>query len=94
MQICLSYNSEHSIAQSLSSEKTVFVLQNNSTDGVSNTSERYPIREDLSQYFLENSYFDGYRTIHGTVFICDNVDIGREFYANHSLGDGEACISD
>ena len=94
MQICLSYNSEHSIAQSLSSEKTVFVLQNNSTDGVSNTSERYPIREDLSQYFLENSYFDGYRTIHGTVFICDNVDIGREFYANHSLGDGEAYISD
>ena len=94
MQICLNYNSEHSIAQSLSGEKTVVVLQNNSTDGVSNISERYPIRADLSQYSLEDRFYDGYRTIHGTVFITGDADISREFYANHSLGDNGAYISD
>ena len=94
MQICLSYNSEHSIAQSLSGEETVVVLQNNSTDGVSNTSERYPMRAELSEYVLENRFHDGYRTIYGTVFISDDAEIGREFYANHSLGDNEAYISD
>ncbi len=94
MQICLSYNSEHSIAASLSDEKTVIVLQNNSTNGVSNTAERYPMQANLSEYVSENSFFDGYRTIHGTVFIGGDAEIGREFYANHSLGDGEAYISD
>ena len=94
MQICLSYNSEHSIAQSLSDEKTVVVLQNNSTDGVSNTAERYPIRADLSEHISEDSFYDGYRTIHGTVFIAGGDDISREFYANNSLVDGGAYISD
>ena len=94
MQICLSYNSEHSIAQSLSGEETVVVLPNNSTSGVSNTAERYPMQADLSEYVSENNFYDGYRTIHGTVFIGGDGEIGREFYANHSLGDGEAYISD
>lgn len=94
MQICLSYNSEHSIAQSLSGEKTVVVLQNNSTSGVSNTSERYPIKVDLSELISENSFYDGYRTTHGTVFISDDANISREFYASHSLGDSGAYISD
>lgn len=94
MQICLGYNSEHSIAQSLSGEETVVVLPNNSTSGVSNTAERYPMQADLSEYVSENNFYDGYRTIHGTVFIGGDGEIGREFYANHSLGDGEAYISD
>ena len=94
MQICLGYNSEHSIAQSLSGEETVVVLPNNSTSGVSNTAERYPMQADLSVYVSENNFYDGYRTIHGTVFIGGDGEIGREFYANHSLGDGEAYISD
>lgn len=94
MQICLGYNSEHSIAQTLSGENTVVVLQNNSTDGVSNTAERYPIQADLSQHIAQDSFFDGYRTIHGTVFVAGGADTGREFYASSSLGDGEAYISD
>lgn len=95
MQICLNYDSEHSIAKSLSGEKTVVVLQNNSTDGVSNTAERYPMTADLSEYNIpEDRFHDGYRTIHGTVFIGDVAGINREFYAVHSLGDNEAYISD
>lgn len=94
MQICLNYNSEHNLAKSLSDEKTVIVLQNNSTNGVSNTSERYPIKVDLSKYIMENGFYDGYRTIHGTVFICNSFEISKEFYAKQSLGDNGAYISD
>jgi len=94
MQICLNYNSEHSLAKSLSDEKTVVVLQNNSTSGISNTSERYPIKVDLSEYILEDRFYDGYRTIHGTVFISNNAEISKEFYAKQSLGDNGVYISD
>lgn len=94
MQICLNYNSEHSLAKSLSDEKTVVVLQNNSISGISNTSERYPIKVDLSEYILEDRFYDGYRTIHGTVFISNNAEISKEFYAKQSLGDNGVYISD
>lgn len=94
MQICLNYNSEHSLAKSLSDEKTVVVLQNNSTSGISNTSERYPIKVDLSEYILEDRFYDGYRTIHGTVFISNNAEISKEFYAKQNLGDNGVYISD
>ena len=94
MQICLSYNSERNLAKSLSGEKTVVVLQNNSKSGISNLSERYQIKADLSKYFSEDRFYDGYRTIYGTVFISNNAEINKDFYVKQALGNNEAYISD
>ena len=94
MQICLSYNSERNLAKSLSGEKTVVVLQNNSKSGISNLSERYQIKADLSKYISEDRFYDGYRTIYGTVFICNNAEINKDFYIKQALGNNEAYISD
>lgn len=94
MQICLNYNSERNLAKSLSGEKTLVVLQNNSTSGISNVSERYPIKANLSKYVPENKFYDGYRTIYGTVFICNNAEISKDFYVKQDLGKNEAYISD
>lgn len=94
MQICLNYNSERNLAKSLSGEKTVVVLQNNSKSGISNLSERYQIKADLSKYFSEDRFYDGYRTIYGTVFISNNAEINKDFYVKQALGNNEAYISD
>ena len=94
MQICLNYNSERNLAKSLSGEKALVVLQNNSTSGISNVSERYPIKANLSKYVPENKFYDGYRTIYGTVFICNNAEISKDFYVKQDLGKNEAYISD
>ena len=82
------------LAKSLSGEKMVVVLQNNSKSGISNLSERYQIKADLSKYILEDRFYDGYRTIYGTVFICNNAEINKDFYIKQALGNNEAYISD
>ena len=94
MQICLNYNAERNLAKSLSGEKMVVVLQNNSKSGISNLSERYQIKADLSKYISEDRFYDGYRTIYGTVFICNNAEINKDFYIKQALGNNEAYISD
>lgn len=94
MQICLSYNSERNLAKFLSGERTIVVLQNNSKSGISNLAERYPIKADLSKYISEDRFYDGYRTIYGTVFICNNSEINKDFYVKQDLGNNEVYISD
>ena len=94
MQICLSYNSERNLAKFLSGERTIVVLQNNSKSDISNRAERYPIKADLSKYISEDRFYDGYRTIYGTVFICNNAEINKDFYVKQDLGNNEAYISD
>lgn len=100
MQVSLSYNSEQSIAKTLSNESSIIILKNNSrnNDSVLTISEEFPLQDNLNTYMSNSNYANGYRVSNDTYFILDNTNssiIGsKEFYFKNDLADGFAYVSD
>ncbi len=99
MQICLSYNAERTIADSIDTKNTLIVLKNNiQSGGVSNESERYPLGDEITKAVGQEAYADGYKMNYGTTFLINeqNADLleNKDFYFKESLDDYSAYITD
>ena len=100
MQVCLSYNSEQSIAKTLSNDSSIIILKNNSrnNDSVLTISEEFPLQDNLNTYMSISNYANGYRVSNDTFFILDNTNSSiidsKEFYFKNDLSDGFAYVSD
>lgn len=99
MQICLSYNAEWTIADSIDTKNALIVLKNNiQSGGVSNESERYPLADEITKAAGQEAYADGYRLTYGTAFLINeqNVELldRKDFYFKEPLADDSAYITD
>lgn len=94
MQICLSYNSERNISNSLDDEKTIIVVHNSDKNGVSNTGSMYPLEYDLSKVLNQEQFRNGYLAEFGTIFLINDDLKEKEFYFKRELTENAAYVTD
>lgn len=99
MQICLSYNAERTIADSIASQYPFIVLKNNSKNGdASNIAESYPLTDEVSRTVGQEAYADGYKLNYGTAFLLNENNIEllehKDFYFRENLIEQTAYVTD
>lgn len=97
-QICLSFNSEKIIANTVQDENSAIVIKNGFKNGsVSNMIESETLKGELS--FIDDSlYANGYKANYATLFVLThkNIDLvdSKEFYFKEELDENTAYVTD
>lgn len=95
MQICISYNSERNIAQSLETEKTIVVLKNKGDSDVSNMAgQNVPLDYDFSAVLNQEQYRIGYHATFATIFTINDKMEEKEFYFKNEIDGIGAYVTD
>lgn len=99
MQICLSYNAERTIADSIAAQHLFIVLKNNSKNGdASNIAESYPLADEVERTIGKEAYADGYKLNYGTAFLLNEHNIEllehKDFYFRENLIEHTAYVTD
>lgn len=99
MQICLSYNAEQTITDSIAAQHSFIVLKNNSKNGdASNIAESYPLADEVERTIGQEAYADGYKLNYGTAFLLNERNMNllehKDFYFRENLTEQTAYVTD